>query len=151
MRPSFHLSAETDRLVRLFASLPIDHEMTYQEIQATVGSYSQSAYQSAVRISRRNGVVIATIRGVGCKRLTASQTVDRQSSHMKAIRRKARIVQTEVSIASKGNLTREEDTRAMLISAAAGIILANATVPKTNTPEIPDPNPQPLDSGRPRF
>jgi hypothetical protein len=139
MKPMFKASSETQKLTALFMSLKYGEVLSYARMHKEVGDFSTGSYQTAIRVARRQNVVIATIRGVGCKRLVGSDIVDRQSSHLRGIRRKARIVQKEVETAINENLTTKEQLAATRIHAAAGVILSAANIPRTNTPKVDEP------------
>lgn len=132
MRLSFEQSAETRRIVEFLIAIPINVPTSHAELERAVGRHKPSSYQSAVRIARKKGVIIEAIRGFGFQRLTASETVSRQDKHLRSIRRKANIMQTEVEVAMRGNLPHAEQTRALHIHAAAGIIKSSTIIPQSN-------------------
>lgn len=135
MRKLFEQSAETARIVDFLSGLQVNRPVSFSDLERSVGPFKLSSYQSAVRVARKLGVVVASIRGFGFQRITASQTVDRQEAHFRSIRRKAAVIQNEVEIAVRGNLTSKEQMRATQMHAAAGVIRSASIVPATNTPK----------------
>lgn len=132
MRRIFEQGKETAAIADFFKQLPVGKEVSYGELEQAVGRYKTASYQSAVKAARRDGVVISTIRSYGFVRLEAEEIVGRQDRHLRSIRRKATVIQSEVATAVRGNLTQASQLRATTIHAAAGVIRSSANVPRSN-------------------
>lgn len=135
------LSAETAAIVEVMKEAIVGQTVSRAEMERRTGyPFQHSAYQRARHmVLRDHGIVIATVRGEGFRRLAGVGIVDRQASHLGSIRRKSGIVQKETATALLDNMSHRDQMRATQIHAAAGIIRNAAVMPASNRRVIDEP------------
>lgn len=116
MDPIFTKSHKTEKMVKFFASLPLDKPVSFEEASKVLGfqiSSNSSFYQYAKFIAERDHrCVVSAIRGFGFKRINGGEMVNRAAKFFRHVRKGARREARVQEIAVSTNLTREEMLRA---------------------------------------
>lgn len=135
-RKRFEQTEETAKIIDYLLNAPFNTTIEFDQISGFVGftvSSQLAAYQSAKRfLLRENGIVIDSIRGVGCSKLQSSDILRRSPQHFRSIRNRAKTGSAEIEIAITGNLDRVEMLQATENFARFRIIADNSRPAVTN-------------------
>jgi hypothetical protein len=111
MTRNFELGPETRFLRQHLRKLEKDELASYRDLSLVVGKPVNGAshtLQSAIRGLLREGLVFATIRGVGIKRLTDAQIVSAADRDITSVRRRSKRAAKKLVVSDYQKLTAKQ-------------------------------------------
>lgn len=121
------ISIDSTTIYKRLTTTQIGDVITYQELGGLIGADIQKeAYHNLVtakkKALRENGMVFASVRGVGIKRTNASETIDIGEARVKSVRRQLKKAANTIATVDPANLEPDERNRHSIVGATLGAL-----------------------------
>jgi len=124
---AFELSADARLLIQHLEGVEEGQEITYETLSNVIGrDVRNQAYGQLCTARKRlldDGIVFETVRGIGIRRMTASEIANTVGLHsIKRIQRESKRGLRRLSCAAMGNLTNEDIIKMNTSASVLGVV-----------------------------